>query len=540
MKTILGGKMHKILFSLVLCFALILGLLPAPGNTPAQAADPLIVMLDPGHGGEDPGVVRGSNEESVFNLKIVEACKAELATYDNVLVYMTRVIENDISTYERSMYAKKLDADLFVSFHINSYSSASVGGAEVYVPCGNYRPQLATEAKQLANKILANFSSLELPGYGLTGDRLKSRGVKTRNAQDVRLQYPDGSAGDYYEVIRMGVRNEIPAMIIEHAYITNAADLKMLQDDKALEKLGQATATAIAIQYGLTKTGNPLTQPVQTGQTKEVFLGSVPKNVTVGDAPFTLTATGGSEGGEYVYYTNNPNIIRIEGNQAYIVGAGEAKLSVTRYGDGTLTPRSATFSSKVVVNAVQTQLQLSVVDNYPGQGGQTVVLKCHPAKGTQNGAVPAGTVTFYRNQTKIGTAKFGSDGTCQMQVSGLQPGNYSFSVAYAVGTFDGFTIANSQLLNYTVEETNATPIPTPAPTPTSTPLPSQSALPTPEQTEETASIETIPSLEPTPEEERGFMELLGSNLVLIILGVGVLLVVTAIVVIIVCRFRGGK
>ena len=519
MRTMMDGKMVKILFSLLLCCALLVSLLPATGNTSAKAADPLIVMLDPGHGGEDPGVVRGTNEESTFNLKIAEACKAELATYDNVIVYMTRVIENDISTYERSMYAKPLDADVFISFHINSYSKESVGGAEVYVPCGNYRPKLAAEATQLANKILTNLSGIDLPGYGLTNNRLKNRGTKTRTAQDVRLQYEDGSAGDYYEVIRMGVRNNIPAMIIEHAYITNPADLKMLQDDEALQKLGQATAKAIASQYGLTKTGNAMEQPVQTGQTQEVFLGKVPSTVTVGDASFTLTATGGAPTGEYVYYTNNPNIIRIEGNKAYIVGAGEVNLRVTRYGGGTLTPRSATFTSKVTVNAVQTQLQVSVVDNYRGENGQTVTLQCKPATGTQNGAVPSGTVTFYRDQTKIGTAQFESDGTCRIQVPGLTPGSHTFSVTYEAGTFDGFTIANSQPLQYGVEETTATPEPTQ----------------TPDQTEQPVEPTETPFATMTGDDNMsgGFMGILSNPIVIIIVAIAVVVILAAIIVLLI-------
>ncbi len=527
MKTVLQGKMFKVLFAVVLCFAIVVGLFPASNHSMVAASeDPLIVMLDPGHGGEDPGVVRGNNEESAFNLKLAEACKAELATYDNVLVYMTRVIENDISTYERSMYAKQLNADVFVSFHINSYSNASVGGAEVYVPCGNYRPKLATEAKQLADKILNNFAALELPGYGLNGDRLKSRGLKTRTAQDVRLQYEDGSAGDYYEVIRMGVRNDIPAMIVEHAYITNAADLKMLQDDAALKKLGQATAKAIAAQYNLKKTGNPLTQPVQTGQTKEVFLGKVPSAATMGDAPFLLTATGGSEGGEYVYYTNNPKIIRIEGNKAYIVGAGEAKLSVTRYGDGTLTPRSATFSSKIVVSALKTQLQLSVVENYRAQGKQTVVLECKMAQvSSEQGGRPQGTVTFYRDQMEIGTAQFGVDGTCKIQVPGLNPGGATFTAHYTPVDFDGYEISDAQL-NYTVEENTATPIPKPTTLPIT-------------QSPQEAPASLVPTGTPKSE-DGGFVKLLGSSPMLILLGVGVLLVIAAIIVLIVCRFRGRE
>lgn len=530
-----GKRFHTALFSLVLCLLITVSTLPVPDSQTVQATqDPLVVMLDPGHGGNDPGVVRTVSgvqySERIYNEKLVDACRGELATYDNVLVYVTRVANNHISTYARSTYAKNVGADVFVSFHINSYSSESVGGAEVYTPSGNYRPEVATEAKALANKILANFSSLELSGYGLTGNRLKNRGVKTRLVQnDLRLFYPDGSAGDYYEVIRMGVHYEIPSIIIEHAYITNNADLAMLKDDAALEKLGKATAQAIASQYGLTKTGNSLTQPVLKGQTSAVSLGTVPSGLKVGSAPFTLKASGGSGNGKYVFTSNNPKIIRIEGDQAYIVGAGTVNLTVTRYEDEEYTPRSAGNTS-VTVSGISTQLSLSVVDNYRTEDGkQNVVLQCQPAAGGGNGAVPSGIVTFYRNDTKIGTAQFGEDGICTFVAGNLDPGAYTFYASYESGNYDGFTMTDSRSVAFAVTATQATPTPVATPTPEPTATATSTIVPT-------QSIEmTGPG-----DAREGFLDILSNKTVLFVFAVAVALILVAIVVLLISRSRENR
>lgn len=525
MRKMAKTRLYKGIFSFILCMLLVCSLIPAREQTYAEASNPFVVMLDPGHGGSDGGAVRGDNYERIFNEKLADACRAELVQYDNVLVYVTREYDTDITTYARSMYAKRVQADLFVSFHINANDDSSAKGAEIYVPHGNWKPDIAVEARNLANRILENFESLDLPGYGLANNHLKNRGVKTRLIQnDTRLFYPDGSKGDYYEVIRMGIHNNIPSMIIEHAFISNPAELAMLRDDAALKKLGKATAQAIVAQYGLTKTGKTLKQTVLKDQTSVVNIGKTQTAFTVGSKPYTLTASGGTGTGEYVFYSNNPKVVRIEGNQAYIVGAGDVRISVTKYEDDTYLPRSLPDINRpsVKVSPIETQLKLSVVGNYRGENNtQIVVLSCTPAAGTEYGAVPYGKVTFYKDNAPIGTAQFGEDGTCTMQVTGVEPGACIFTATYQAGEFDGFDMRASQAVSYVVEATTATMQPSVSPAPSDG---------TPENSLPTQNTD----LEPGEDESEGAVK----KIIIIAFAVAGVIIVAAIVILAILRFRG--
>ncbi len=540
------NRVYRGLFGLLLCVLILFNMVSMPNTQQVQAATkPLIVMLDPGHGGSDSGAARPeknpTNFERIYNEKIAEACRAELATYDNVVVYLTRVGNVDMTTQARPTYAKRMNADLFISFHINANESSSANGAEIYVPNGNYKPAMATEARALAKKILDQFASLELPGYGLSGDRLKIRddnddGIKTKSIKDdIRLFYPDGTPGDYFEVIRLGVQNEIPSMIIEHAFISNAADLAMLNDDAALEKLGKATATAIAQQYGLQKTGKSLPQPELKAQTTGVSLGGIkpPKDAgkqnssnnpavyMVGEAPITLMASGGNGTGEFIFNSNNPKVVRIEGNQAYFVGAGKVLLSVTRYEDHEYAPRSLAFRLAVEIQGVETTLNLTVADNYrTGDGKQNVVLVCVPQSGTEHGAIPSGTVTFYEGETKLGTGVFKEDGRCTFVAKNLDPGAYTFKAFYESGNFDGFTIKDPATVSYGVEVTK----------PTATPAETD----TPEEVTPEAS-QDVPSHKDNS--GNGFLGLLSNRAVIIVFAIAAGLILAAIVILVVCRFR---
>ncbi|MDR1914603.1 MAG: N-acetylmuramoyl-L-alanine amidase [Clostridiales bacterium] len=96
-----------------------------------------VVLIDPGHGGVDPGKVSGKTEEKNINLDIALMLQGYLETADAV-VYMTRIDDADLAQSKKSdMYARKLtantsNADIFVSIHQNSYPSASVEGAQVF------------------------------------------------------------------------------------------------------------------------------------------------------------------------------------------------------------------------------------------------------------------------------------------------------------------------------------------------------------------------------------------------------------------------
>ena len=212
----------------------------------------LVVVLDPGHGGKDPGA-KGVNGvyESHLTLKIAQYCKAELEQYSGVTVYMTRTDdtypggtgEASEDLDNRVAYAKSVGANVLVSIHLNSTGTGSAYGAEVFFPNSNYKPEVGSEGKNLAQKVHDELVSLGI--YG--------RGIKIRYTENGST-YPDGSLADYYGLIYRAKKAGFPAIIIEHAFIDNQNDYnKFLSSDEKLQKLGVADATGIAKAYGLSK-----------------------------------------------------------------------------------------------------------------------------------------------------------------------------------------------------------------------------------------------------------------------------------------------
>ncbi len=205
----------------------------------------VVVVLDPGHGGGDPGAVANGLYEKNLTLKIAQYCKAELEQYSGIEVYMTRDRDSDVggstATQElqnRVNVGKKYGADLLISIHINAGGGT---GAEVYYPNNNYNSSIGSQGSSAATKIQAELTALGL----------YNRGTKIRNA--VNDKYPNGSAADYYGIVRMSKLAGFPGLIVEHAFIDNKNDAAFLKSEANLKKLGVADATGIAKYFGLSK-----------------------------------------------------------------------------------------------------------------------------------------------------------------------------------------------------------------------------------------------------------------------------------------------
>ena len=196
-----------------------------------KTAKPYVIVLDPGHGGYDGGANGNGVNEKDLTLKIAKYCKKYLEQQGNAKVYMTRNDDTYVSLAGRVDYASSVNANLFVSIHLNSGGGY---GAEVYYPNSNYRPDIGSEGKALAQSVQD-----ELIALGIY-----SRGIKIRDSQDSK--YPDGSTQDYYAVIQRSKRAGFPGIIIEHAFIDNSNDFSAyLNSEEKLERLGKADANGI-------------------------------------------------------------------------------------------------------------------------------------------------------------------------------------------------------------------------------------------------------------------------------------------------------
>lgn len=216
-----------------------------------ETPNSMVIVLDPGHGGSDPGTSNQSEGliESQLNLKVANYCKAELEKYTGIKVYMTRTSDTYVSLEDRVKIAKNYGAHLFVSIHMNSATSKNAEGAEVYYPNANYNKEVSKEGKEAAQFILD-----ELANLGLTKRRIQDTYYPDKATDDKDYKesiYEDGSKADYYSVIRNSKKNGFPGIIVEHAFVTNEDDAAKLKQESFLKKLGEADAQGIIKCYHL-------------------------------------------------------------------------------------------------------------------------------------------------------------------------------------------------------------------------------------------------------------------------------------------------
>jgi len=232
--------------TLVAGLSLAVGVAIAAFAPPAHAAG-ITIAIDPGHGGSDPGAVANGLREKDLTLAVSLALKEELESYDGVRVVMTRTTDTrpseNVSTdlSRRVEMAVAADADALVSIHFNS-ASPIAKGAEVWYPnSSSYNYGTHTQGRTLSNAIQKQ----------LTGLGLADRGIKTRD--NPYYDYPDGSTGDYYALIRQSREENMTGVIVEHAFLTSSSDAALLRDESFVRSLGVADATGIAQVYGLSK-----------------------------------------------------------------------------------------------------------------------------------------------------------------------------------------------------------------------------------------------------------------------------------------------
>ncbi len=243
----------------------------AASSRAATDSRDIIIAIDPGHGGGDPGAVSSGLREADLTWEIAQACVARLNEL-GIKTYVTRAKNECPSLTDRVLRSVKAGASAFVSIHLNSATSSAAQGAEVWYPNdSSYRYDLHEQGLELSKAILKKLTALGL----------YDRGAKVKDAtavgDDPAETYPDGSISDYYTVINEARRNNIVGIIVEHCFITNNAEALKLRDPAFVKSLGVADAEGIAqsisngvISPALPKPGendgsNPVNQWEQRG-----------------------------------------------------------------------------------------------------------------------------------------------------------------------------------------------------------------------------------------------------------------------------------
>lgn len=189
--------------------------IPAPQ---AAASGEFLVVLDPGHGGSDTGIVSGggANEKDVC-LAVVKAVEAGLAD-SGLKIVLTRGDDKDLSVTQRGAFALQSKASLFVSVHTGASPSPAAHGFEMFVQGANGgSAQIAGESKYLAEDL------------------------------EKRLAEKTGSASRGVRTAPMRALNglNMPALIVELGMLTTPAEESLLVSADYQQKLAAAIAEAI-------------------------------------------------------------------------------------------------------------------------------------------------------------------------------------------------------------------------------------------------------------------------------------------------------
>lgn len=234
-----------------------------------DAEGDIVIVIDPGHGGADPGKVgvNGVKEEDV-NYEIALQMKEELGKYNGVDVYITRPDDSWFTNTGRAMVAAELDADFIISIHNNSGTETSEG-AIVYT---SVLPLYSGITADMGNNILENLQILGI----------KNNGIQTRNSTEYEGE-------DYYTLMAEAMRAGTPAVLIEHCFLSNPTDSLHVShadgslDYEKIKKIGQADADAVVKYFNLEKNTATADSVTAIELEKSYSVEVIPQNTGIGD-----------------------------------------------------------------------------------------------------------------------------------------------------------------------------------------------------------------------------------------------------------------
>jgi N-acetylmuramoyl-L-alanine amidase len=233
----------------------------APAPILAEAAGPpgdgrLTVVLDPGHGGVDPGAVRGDHTEAELVLTFARELRDALRRTGLVEVVLTRDSDVFVPLPARVTLARAAGADLFISIHADALAEGRAQGATVYT-LSDTASDAAAEALAEQHDRADLVQGIDLHGAddvvaGVLMDlarldtaprsaALAAALVDGIDASGIRLHaQPNGEAG--FTVLRAA---DIPSVLLEIGFMSDARDLSNILDPAWRAQMQQALVAAI-------------------------------------------------------------------------------------------------------------------------------------------------------------------------------------------------------------------------------------------------------------------------------------------------------
>lgn len=235
-----------------------------PARKPAPPVVERIIVIDPGHGGVDPGAIGSATKllEKQVALRMGLALRARLEATGRYKVVMTRADDRIVRLRDRLQIARQSRGELFISLHADSLMRApAVNGASVY-----------TLSERASNDEAARLARKENRADILAGVDLSDQedivteiliDLAQRDANNKSVRLAEALVKELRGTTEMAKRRraqagfvvlkspDMPSVLVELGYLSNRTDEKALADDAHIARLAAAVAHAIDLYFGV-------------------------------------------------------------------------------------------------------------------------------------------------------------------------------------------------------------------------------------------------------------------------------------------------
>jgi len=239
------------------------------------------IVIDPGHGGTDPGAVNGTVKEKDVNLAIALKLGKLLTGFENTKVIYTRETDVAVDLYKRPQIANDHKADLFISVHCNSSESAKPYGAETFV-MGLHRSKANLEVARKENAVILleeNYSQ-KYQGFdpnspesdiifSLYQNAFLEQSVNLASLiqKEFRINAQRFDRGVKQAGFLVLYKTNMPGILVEAGFLSNENECKYLASDAGKAAIASAVFNAV-LNYR-EKIDGVRPQPVKSGPAKK-------------------------------------------------------------------------------------------------------------------------------------------------------------------------------------------------------------------------------------------------------------------------------
>ncbi|MEW6429071.1 MAG: N-acetylmuramoyl-L-alanine amidase [Thermodesulfobacteriota bacterium] len=224
------------------------------------------IILDPGHGGKDPGAInRQGMKEKDITLSVAQRVAAKLQAQGGYEVFLTRNCDEYLSLEARTEIANRKQADIFVSLHVNSADSPDLRGIETYYLSLATSPEEMRAASTENATAQGALSDLQ----AILSDLMMNSKINesARLAESIQDNMVTGLGRQYPGITNLGVKKapfivligaQMPAVLIEIAFMSNPVEAQRLRDiayldttaDKIVRGISGYSSTLTAANAG--------------------------------------------------------------------------------------------------------------------------------------------------------------------------------------------------------------------------------------------------------------------------------------------------